>query len=130
MTGGKIRTALPLRLLVAILVGFMILYLGVGFVRQVSASYQRRAELRQIEKQIEVTSQKNAWLEERLVYVGTAAAAEEWARENGWAKEDEVSVVIVAPSTEASPENGRDLKQATGPSSTREAWWDLFFGQR
>ncbi len=130
MTDDKLRSPLPVRLTLAVLVGFVILYLGVSFVRQASASYQRREELRRIEREIEAAQQKNAWLEERLEYVHTAAAAEEWARENGWAKEDEVSVVVVAPSAQSSPDTSQDAKQIAGPISTREAWWDWFFGQR
>jgi cell division protein FtsL len=130
MTDRKVRGLVPLRLILAILMAGMILYLGVGFVRQASASHQRQEELRRIEQEIAAASQKNAWLEERLQYVHSVAAAEEWARENGWAKEDEISVVVVAPWTESSSDPGLAPKLEAGPRTTREAWWDWFFGDR
>ncbi|HSR29022.1 MAG TPA: septum formation initiator family protein [Anaerolineae bacterium] len=130
MTEGKIRTTLPLRLILVIVMGAVILYMGAGFVRQVSVSYQRRQELRKLEQEIAVAQQDRVRLEEHLEYVRSPEAAEKWGRENGWAKEDEVSVVVVAPSAELSASGGREPIQDTKPGSNREAWWDLFFGER
>jgi hypothetical protein len=109
--------------------GLLILYLGVGFVRQARVSYQRREELHWIEQEIAAVEQENARLEERLTYVRSPEAAEEWARENGWAREDEISVVVVAPEGESSASSQQGLEEMHDSSSNREAWWNLFFGE-
>jgi hypothetical protein len=110
--------------------GLVILYLGVGFVQQARVSYERREELHLIEQEISVVQEENARLHERLNHVRSSEAAEEWARENGWAKEDEVSVVVVAPPADSSAGVQQDTEVAPAPGSNREAWWDLFFGER
>jgi len=130
MTEGRARRVFSFRLILTIVVGTVILYLGYGFVRQTGVSHQRREELRQIERDIAVAQQENARLEERLTYVESTEAAEEWARTNGWAKEDEVSVVVVAPSGELADDKGPEPAQGVEPRSNREAWWDLFFEER
>jgi hypothetical protein len=110
--------------------GIVILYLGASFARQATISHQRREELRELEAEIAATETENVDLQERLEYAQSPAAAEEWARENGWAKEDEVSVVVVAPSVQSSPSDTHGTTEEPKPSSNREAWWDLFFGER
>jgi cell division protein FtsL len=130
MTEGKARRALSLRLILTVLMGTVILYLGVGFVRQTGVSHQRQEELRRIEREIAAAQQENAGLEERLTYIQSTEAAEEWARTNGWAKQDEVSVVVVAPAGEPSHDDELGLAQEAKPRSNREAWWDLFFEER
>ena len=129
MTDGKVRRVLPVRLILLILMGLVILYLGVGFVRQARVSYQQREGLHWIEQEIAVVQQENAKLEDHLTYAQSSEATEEWARENGWAKEDEVSVVVVAPAGESSAGDQRGLEGTHEPSSNREAWWNLFFGE-
>jgi hypothetical protein len=124
----RVRKAFPFRLILLVLMGAVLLYLGSGFVCQMSVGSERRAELHQIEQGIEAAQQEKVQLEEYLHYVQSAEAAEEWARENGWAKEDEVSVVLVAPATESPTVEGRTLGEGTEPGSNREAWWELFFG--
>jgi hypothetical protein len=131
MVRTGIRQSLSFRLLLFMLMGTIILYLGIGFVRQASVSRQRRAELRQIEQALAVTQERNARLLEYLAYVQTPEAAERWAHENSWALENEVSVVVLPSgieSIESSPGVPPDGQPRPGP--TREAWWDLFFGQR
>jgi hypothetical protein len=110
--------------------GLVILYLGVGFVQQARVSYERREELGLIEQEIMVVQEENDGLQERLNYVRSSEAAEEWARENGWAKEDEVSVVVVAPPADSSAGVQQDTGVTPAPGSNREAWWDFFFGER
>ncbi len=130
MTNGKVRRSSPFRLIALILMGLVILYLGVGFVRQASVSHQRRLELGRIERDLAAAQQVNAQLQERLTYVQSPEAAEQWARENGWAKEDEVSVVVVAPIAQPSQSSPPGSTEEAKPNSNREAWWDLFFGER
>ena len=127
MTGRR-PTALPLRLILSVLMGIALLYLGWGFVRQVSVNHQQREKLRELEQDIEAAQQEAAGLEKRLVTVQSPAAAEAWARENGWTKEDEVSIIVVAPPAQPPPgsEGAVPEDNKTGPK--REAWWDLFFG--
>jgi cell division protein FtsB len=130
MTEGRARRISSFRLILTVVVGTVILYLGYGFVRQTGVSHQRREELGQIERDIAVAQQKNAQLEQDLTYVQSTEAAEEWARSNGWAKEDEVSVVVVAPSGALSDDEELEPAQGVKPRSNREAWWDLFFEER
>ena len=130
MTHIRIRGASPFRLIALVLMGLIILYLGVGFVRQANLSHQRREELHRLERDIETIRQVNARLETRLTYAQSAEAAEEWARQNGWAKEGEVSVVVVAPAVQSPPAGGQRPVPEAEPGSNRQAWWDLFFGER
>ena len=127
MTNGK---ALRFRLVLVLLLGLVLAWLGARFVQQVGVSLQRRAELDQIEKEIAVVQQESARLEDRLTYVQSPEAAEEWARENGWAKQDEVSVAVVAPSAQLSPGDGTVNGDEARLGSNRETWWDLFFAER
>lgn len=129
MTHGKVRNLLPFRLVLLLLMALVFAYLGVGFVRQVGARQQRREELRQLEQQVMVAQRERAWLEERLLYVQSPEAAEEWARQNGWVRDSEVSVVLVAPSAAPVPVLGGKPEDGAEPSSNREAWWALFFGE-
>jgi len=130
MTDSRVHRALPVRLILLILMSLVILYLGAGFVRQATVSYERREELHWIEQEIVDVQQENATLEDHLTYMRSSEAAEEWGRENGWAKEDEVSVVVVAPAAEMSAGGQRGLDDARKSSSNREAWWRLFFGEQ
>jgi Septum formation initiator len=127
MTGSR-PTAFPLRLILSILMGFALLYLGWGFVRQARVSHDRREELIQLEQQIKAAQEEKVSLEESLGSAQSPEAAEAWARQNGWAKEDEVSIVVVAPSGQPSPGDGQAQPGDGKPGPKREAWWDLFFG--
>lgn len=127
---SSVRKALSFRLFPLVLMGIVILYLGASFARQASISHQRREELREIEAEITAIETENVGLQERLEYVQSPEAAEEWARKNGWAKQDEVSIVVVAPSAGSSPSDMLGTQEEPKPGSNREAWWDLFFGER
>jgi cell division protein FtsB len=127
MTGGR-PTAFPERLILSILMGIALLYLGWGFVRQAGVSHQRREELRRLEQEIEAAQQEAASLQEQLGSAQSPEAAEAWARENGWAKEDEVSIVVVAPTARSLPGGAQALPEDNTPGPKREAWWNLFFG--
>lgn len=116
--------------LLLVVTGVLILYMGSTFVHQAGAHLQRQEELDQLEERLERTRQEEALLEEQLQYIQSPEAAEAWARENGWAKSDEVSVVVVAPPAEASPQEGQRAAEIDSPASRRQAWWDLFFGER
>ncbi len=130
MSVSNLRRTLPFRLLLLLLMGIVILYLGVSFVRQAGASHQRREELRRMDGDVATARQQNARLEEHLEYIESPEAAEEWARENSWAKQDEVSVSVVAPSARPSSGESRKLEEEARPMSHHEAWWDLVFGER
>jgi cell division protein FtsB len=127
MTGGR-PTAFPLRLILSVLMGIALLYLGWGFVRQAGVSHERRQELRRLEQEIEAARLKATGLEEQLDSVRSSEAVEGWARENGWAKEDEVSIVVVAPPAQPAPGDAQALPQSSTSAPKREVWWDLFFG--
>ena len=127
MTGSR-PTAFPLRLILSILMGIALLYLGWGFARQARVSHARREELLTLEQQITAAQQEKANLEEDLVSAQSPGAAEAWARQNGWAKEDEVSIVVVAPSGQPSPGVNQAQPGDSTPGPQREAWWNLFFG--
>jgi cell division protein FtsB len=127
---SSVRKALSFRLFPLVIMGIVILYLGASFARQASISHQRREELRELEAEIAATERENVDLQERFEYVQSPEAAEEWARQNGWAQQDEVSVVVVAPSADSSPSDTRGTTEEPKPSSNREVWWDLFFGER
>jgi cell division protein FtsB len=127
---SNVRKALSFRLFPLVIMGIVILYLGASFVRQASISHQRRDELRQLEAEITATKSENVDLGEHLEYMQSSEAAEEWARKNSWAKQDEVSVVVVAPSARSSPSDTGGPQEESKPSSNREVWWDLFFGER
>jgi cell division protein FtsB len=129
MNDGKVQRVLPVRLILLILMGLLILYQGVGFVQQARVNYQQREELHWIEQEIAVVEQENTKLEERLTYVQSTEAAEEWARENAWAREDETSVVVVAPAGESPAGSQQDPEEMHDSNSNREAWWSFFFGE-
>ena len=129
MAEGKMRNSLPIRLILYALMVVVIGYLGFGFARQAIASQQRREALRQIEQEVAVTHKEAGWLEERLQYMQSPEAVEEWARDNGWVKDGEVSVVIVAPASVKAAVPGVEPYDAVKVGSNREAWWDLFLGE-
>ena len=127
---SSVRKALSFRLFPLVIMGIVILYLGASFARQASISHQRRQELRDLEAEVAATERENVDLQERLGRAQSPAAVEEWARENGWAYEDEVSIAVVAPAAQSSPGDTPGTKEEAKPSSNRDAWWDLFFGER
>lgn len=130
MTDRPIRKASPTRLLLFALLAGGILYLGLGFRQQASVSRQRRAELRQIEQEIVIAREELAQAEARLEYARSPQAAEEWGRQMGWARADEDSVVVVPSSVDESPALEGSAEEDAGPTASRDAWWDLFFGSR
>ena len=129
MTDGNFRRAFPYRLIISSLMGVVILYLAGSFVMQTGASLDLRDKLRRIEQEITAAEKANSELEARLDYVSSDDAAEEWARENGWARSDEVLVVVLAPESEASPGDEPRQEGAVRPTSNRDSWWDVFFGE-
>jgi cell division protein FtsB len=130
MTDGRVRNSLSLVRILLILMGVLVLYLVVSFVRQAAISQKSQEELAELEQAITAAEEKRAGLREDLVYAQSEAAVEEWARENNWAKPDEVSVVVVAPPASASRGVEGSSEGAGGPDSPRDAWWELFFGTR
>jgi hypothetical protein len=122
------REAVPFVRVPLILMGVLAFYLLFSFVRQVSISRVRRADLRALEQQLVAAEEEQQELENLLDYAESNAAAEEWARENGWAKPGEAVVVVVAPPADGVPEGQNQPQPSAIPDSPVEAWWALFFG--
>lgn len=129
MINGNLRRAFPYRLILSVLMGVVLLYLLANFVMLTGERLELRGRLRRIEREIAAAEKANAELEARLDYVSSDDAAEEWARENGWARTDEVLVVVLAP--EGETPSGVELSPAepAGSATSRESWWNLFFGE-
>ena len=130
MINGNLRIAFPYRLILSVLMGVVIFYLAVNFVVQAGERLELRDRLRRIEQEIAATEKVNADLKARLDYLASDDAAEEWARENGWARSDEVLVVVLAPEGETARGVEIGPAEEAGPASSRDSWWDLFFGER
>lgn len=130
MTYGKMRRAFPYRVLLSALMGAVILYLVINLVAQAGVRLELRERLGQVEQQIVVAEQENSVLADRLEYLASNDAAEEWARDNGWAREDEVLVVVLAPDAANIPGDQAQPAGQVTPVSTRASWWNLFFGER
>ncbi len=130
MTDDKIRGVLPYRLILLILMAAVLLYLAAICIVRTHDRLALRKRLDRIDAEIAVAEKENVELKARLDYVSSNDAAEAWARDNGWAREDEVLVVVLAPDSET--EGRAQLQQADEGTSTsnRDAWWDLFFGER
>jgi cell division protein FtsB len=130
MTGGRVRRALPISQFLLLVMGLLIVFLVVDFGRQVASSYERQADLEQVEREIQAARQQTQQLEARLIYARSSQAAEAWAREQGWAAPDEVPIVIVAPPEAPPSDTGASAEGDTALLSYREAWWAYFFGER
>ena len=130
MSNNSARRTRLFRQVLLILMGIVILYLAAGFVGQARTSHQRRQELDRIGQQIQEVDDDIADLEQARVDVQSPEAAERWARENGMVKEGEVPAVVLAPSPGPSLEGGQEPGEGALPGSNREAWWELFFGNR
>jgi len=113
---------------ILILMATVLLYLVVNFGRQVAVSYQQGRELEQIQAKVSLAKEQNQVLLDYLAYAQSDSAAEAWAREQGWAKSGEVPVVVIAPSTAEIPTLESPAQES--PASSRQAWWELFFGTR
>ena len=129
MINGGLRKAVPYRLILSVLMGVVILYLVANFVIQTGVRLELRDKLRRIEQEIAAAERANAELEARLIYASSDDAAEEWSRENGWARTDEVLVVVLAPEGETVPGVQMSPEEEAGLASSRDSWWDLFFGE-
>jgi cell division protein FtsB len=130
MIDGRSHRALPINQVLLLLIGLLLAYLVVDFGWQVVSSYQRQEELGRIERAIESAQDETRQLEARLNYAESAQAADAWAREQGWAKPDEVPVLVIAPSAGSSSTTDGSAQTNSDLFSHREAWWDLFFGER
>ncbi len=128
MINGGLRKAVPYRLILSVLMAVVILYLVGNFVMQASVRLDLRDRLHRIEQKIAATEKANSELEARLDYVSSDDAAEAWARENGWARSDEVLVVVLAPDGETEAGAETSPAEGAGPATSRDSWWDLFFG--
>ena len=126
----KVRNTPLINHLLLILMAIMLVYLVVSFARQVSISYQRSEELHRIEEEIGVAKEEYVRLQEHLSYVKSTEALEIWGRRHGWTKPNEVLVVPVGGRTESSSAVPDALEESKEWDSSRDAWWDLFFGTR
>lgn len=130
MADRKARTTPLVNQLLLILMGVVLLYLVVSFVRQVGLSRQQREELETLERRIDAVIEEKAGLEATLEYARSDAAAEEWAHRHNMVQKDEVLMVPVGDIVETLPEAEASHEEMVEPPSPRHAWWDLFFGRR
>jgi hypothetical protein len=130
MIHGGLRKAVPYRLILSVFMGVVILYLMANFVMQASVRLELRDRLHRIEQELAAAGKANSELEARLDYVSSDDAAEAWARENGWAKPDEVLVVVLEPEGEAVASAEISSEEDAGPATSRDSWWELFFGEQ
>ena len=128
MIGRETRGTSFVKQLLLILMGTVLLYLVVNFGRQVAVSYQQGQELEQIQAKVSLAKEQNQVLHDYLAYAQSDSAAEAWARKQGWAKSGEVPVIVVAPSIMETP--ALESPPQESPASSRQAWWELFFGTR
>lgn len=127
MTERKIRYIPLLSQFLLIIIGLVLVFLAVSFVRQVGVSFQKREELERVRQRTLAARGEGEELQRRLDYVQSDIAVEEWAREHGWARFDEVLLVPVWAQSEANPEPQEGSGQEATPNSPRNAWWDMFF---
>ncbi len=127
---AKLRRLIPLNQILLILMGILVVYLMVDFGRQVGVSHQRRLELDQIEQQIEAALAEKSELEDQLAWAASPEAVEAWARRNGLTRENEVLVVFLGEPSGLPDQASPLARPKTPATSTRAAWWDLFFGTR
>jgi cell division protein FtsL len=111
-----------------ILMGAMLLFLMVGFARQVGASHQRHQELAQIEQQISLAAEEQVELQKQLDFATSPEALELYARQLGQTRSNEVLVVPFGTGSESSTARDEALDKSDSPDSSRDAWWELFFG--
>lgn len=130
MIDGKIRRVLPYRAILSILMGVVFIYLAATCIVRTHDRLALRDRLERIEQEISVAEKTKAELKAQLDYVSSNDAAEEWARDNGWAREDEVLVVVLAPDAENPNRAQFQHEEQSVSSSSRDLWWDLFFGPR
>lgn len=130
MTDQRARGTPVRNQLLLVLMGIMLLYLVVSFVRQVGISQRRREDHRVLTEGKVVVQEENAALEETLDYVQSNGALEDWAYQNGWARNDQRLVVPVSEDAEPPPASKPDIDEELSSDRPRDAWWDLFFRTR
>lgn len=130
MTDSETSRAPFINQVVLLAMCVLIVYLVVDFGRQVVRSRQRHEDLRLVDVQIATILEEEESLQRRLEWVQSPEAAEAFAREHGWAREDEVPVVIVEGAAAPVPTAEPTPAVESAAQSTRDAWWDLFFGER
>lgn len=130
MTGRLARRIPSFGQIALFLMGLALIYLLVDFGQQIDVLKQRRAELDRLGQRITGAEAEQEKLIESKSLAESDQATEQWAREKGWAKSDEIPVVVVAPVARPSLTETREPEEQAGPSTYREAWWELFFGKR
>lgn len=128
MTGKKLRNTPLINQLLLILMGAVILYMAVSFVRQIGISRQRQAELEKLTQSIGVAREERVRWENYLEHVQSEAAVEARGRKLSWGRPDQELIVPVGGGAEPSPGAQESVEDRTDPTSPRNAWWDMFFG--
>jgi cell division protein FtsB len=126
----KLRIPQPFIRILFILVVVLIGYLVVSFVRQVAVSQQRKEELGRLDEAVAAALAEQSDLEDGLEYAQSVAAVEEWALANGYAPPDEVAVIVVESASSSLAGSQESQERKLGEDAPREAWWELFFGER
>lgn len=129
--GESERFRIPFINQIALLaMGVLIAYLVVDFGRQVVASRQGHDELEAAEQELSAAVQLEEKESQRLEWAQSPEAVDAFARGLGLAKENEVVVVMVESAAAPVPTAEPPAAPVSSPVSAREAWWDLFFGER
>jgi cell division protein FtsB len=131
MTSTRVSRTPFVNQIALLVMGALIVYLVVDFGRQVVLSQQRHDELQRVEEQIATVVQKEEELKKQLDWAQSPEAAEAFAREQGWAKPGEVPVVLVESAVTPLPaEEPPPPVSHRAAGSPREAWLELFLGER
>jgi hypothetical protein len=128
MIGRKVRNTPLINQLLLILMGAVILYMAVSFVRQIGVSRQRQVKLDKLTQSIGVAQEERVRWENYLEYVRSEPAIEARGRRLGWVRQDQELIVPVGGGAEPSPGEQESVGDRTDPTSPRNAWWDMFFG--
>ncbi len=105
----------------------LLVVLGIGYVRRVTASQAVQAELEQWQQRVKEAQWQRERLEKELAYVKTDLYVDERARTAfGWVKPGDVPVEVIVENPE--PPKREQQRAAQPMESHWRQWWDLFFG--
>jgi hypothetical protein len=130
MTGEKAANMPLITRLLLIFMAAILLGLMVSFVRQVTVSHRQGQELAILKGEIERANEELMRLQVYLQHVRSEHFLRLWGRKNGWVKPGEVLVVPFGETVAPAPTADKASKEAGEQSSTRQTWWDLFFGSQ
>ena len=130
MIGGRAADMPLISRFLLILMAAVLLGLMVSFARQVTISHHQGQELGRLEDDTARANEELKRLQDYLEEVQSESFLQFWGRRNGWVKPGEAYVVLVGDTSVPLPDAGMTVKNGTGPDSTRQSWWRLFFGSQ